>query len=40
MRIPIVTATGNDGDDACNYSSASASEVITVAGSAPGDEVF
>ena len=40
MGIPIVAAAGNEGDYACNYSPASAPGVITVAGSAPGDEVF
>ena len=40
MGIPIVAAACSDGDDACNYTSGSASEVITVAGSAPGDEIF
>ena len=40
MGIPIVVAAGNERDDACYYSPASASEVITVAGSAQGDDVY
>ena len=38
--IPIVAATGNNRDDACDYSPASAPGVITVAGSASGDNVY
>ena len=40
MGIPIVAAAGNDRDDACDYSPASAPGVITVAGSAQGDDVY
>ena len=40
MGIPIVAAAGNDRDDACYYSPSSAPGVITVAGSAPGDDVY
>ena len=40
IGIPIVAAAGNDRDDACNYSPASAPGVITVAGSAQGDDVY
>ena len=40
MGIPIVAGAGNDRHDACNYSPASASGVITVAGSALGDNVY
>ena len=40
MGIPIVAAAGNKRDDACNYSPASAPGVITVAGSAQGDDVY
>ena len=40
MGIPIVAAAGNDRDDACYYSPGSAPGVITVAGSAPGDDVY
>ena len=40
MGIPIVAAAGNDQNDACNYSPASAPGVITVAGSALGDDVY
>ena len=39
MGIPIVAGAGNDKDDACNYSPASAPDVITVASSARGDNV-
>ena len=38
MGIPIVAGAGNDKDDACNYSPASAPGVITVASSAQGDD--
>ena len=40
VGIPIVAAAGNDIDDACYYSPGSASRVITVAGSALGDDVY
>ena len=40
MGIPIVAAAGNDRHVDCNYSPASASGVITVAGSALGDNVY
>ena len=40
MGIPIVAAAGNDRNDACNYSPGSTPEVITVAGSASGDDVY
>ena len=38
--IIVVVAAGNDRDDACKYSPASTSGVITVAGSANGDNVY
>lgn len=38
--IIVVVAAGNDRDDACKYSPASTSGVITVAGSATGDNVY
>ena len=38
--IPVVAAAGNDRDDACKYSPASTPGVITVAGSATGDNVY
>ena len=38
--IPMVAAAGNDRRSACYYSPASAPGVITVAGSAPGDDVY
>ena len=40
MDIPIVAAAGNDRNDACNYSPASAPGVITVAGSAQQDHIY
>ena len=40
VGIPIVAAAGNNRDDACYYSPASAKGVIVVAGSAQGDDVY
>ena len=39
MGIPIVAAAGNDWDDACDFSPASALGVITVGSSGQGDDV-
>ena len=38
--IPVVAAAGNERDDACKYSPASTTGVITVGGSAKGDSVY
>ena len=38
--IPVVVSAGNDASDACIKSPASAPDVITVAGSADGDELY
>ena len=38
--IPIVAAAGNERDDACKYSPASTTGVITVGGSAKGDSLY
>ena len=38
--IPIVAAAGNERDDACKYSPASTSGVITVGGTAKGDSLY
>lgn len=38
--IPVVVAAGNDQDDACRKTPASASSVITVGGSANGDGLY
>ena len=38
--IPVVVCAGNDAEDACSQSPASAPDVITVAGSANGDTLY
>ena len=40
LGIPIVAAAGNERSNSCYYSPASVPEVITVAGSHPGDHVY
>ena len=39
-EVPVVVSAGNDASDACIKSPASAPDVITVAGSADGDELY